>query len=136
MAGRLIFLLVFSAAVASAHAQMADPTRPPSAILQPSLAAESAEGPVLQSVLLPKKGRPVAMIGGQQVRLGETYGDSRLVHLSEREAVLLGPSGRERLLLTPGVEKTVLTPRDAGKLKTNTKKTSVAEQVPLRSRQP
>ena len=46
------------------------------------------------------------MIGGQQVYLGEMYGESRLIKLSEREAVLEGPGGVERLMLTPGVEKT------------------------------
>jgi len=57
-------------------------------------------------VLIPKKGKPLAIISGQQVGLGERYGESRLVKLSEREAVLDGPSGVERLQLTPDVEKT------------------------------
>jgi MSHA biogenesis protein MshK len=61
---------------------------------------------VLQSVFLPRKGKPFAVIGGQTVKLGEMYGDSRLVKLSEREAVLDGPAGIESLLLTPGIEKT------------------------------
>ena len=81
-----------------------------------SQAAVDVSGPVLQSVLIPKKGRPVAVIGGQQVRLGENYGESRLVRLSEREAVLEGPSGTERLSLTPGLEKIAI--RKSSKEKT------------------
>jgi len=95
---------------------MADPTRPPGNVVMDSQAAVDVSGPVLQSVLIPKKGRPVAVIGGQQVRLGENYGESRLVRLSEREAVLEGPSGTERLSLTPGVEKIAI--RKSSKEKT------------------
>ena len=92
--------------VARAQAPLADPTRPPAGVLAPDAAEVS--GPVLQSVLIPKRGKPLAVIGGQQVRLGERYGDSRLVKLTEREAVLEGPDGIERLWLTPGVEKTAI----------------------------
>ena len=61
---------------------------------------------MLQSVVIPKKGKPVAVIGGKQVRLGELYGESRLIKLTEKEAVLEGAAGIERLMLTPGIEKT------------------------------
>ena len=71
---------------------------------------------MLQSVKIPKKGKPLAVIGGQQVRLGEFYGDSRLIRLTEREAVLQGPAGTERLMLTPGIEKTnIITKSPAAK---------------------
>ena len=108
--------LVLIAAPAMAQRVMADPTRPPGNVVMDSQAAVDVSGPVLQSVLIPKKGRPVAVIGGQQVRLGENYGESRLVRLSEREAVLEGPSGTERLSLTPGVEKIAI--RKSSKEKT------------------
>jgi MSHA biogenesis protein MshK len=49
------------------------------------------------------------------VRLGERYGESRLVKLSEREAVLDGPNGIERLRLTPDVEKTNVVAKRATK---------------------
>ena len=52
---------------------------------------------------------------GQPVRLGEMYGESRLIKLTEREAVLEGPSGVERLLLTPGIEKTNITMKKTNK---------------------
>ncbi len=108
--------LVLIAAPAMAQRVMADPTRPPGNVVMDSQAVVDVSGPVLQSVLIPKKGRPVAVIGGQQVRLGEKYGESRLVRLSEREAVLEGPSGTERLSLTPGVEKIAI--RKSSKEKT------------------
>ena len=108
--------LALIAASAMAQRVMADPTRPPGHVVMDSQAAVDVSGPVLQSVLIPKKGRPVAVIGGQQVRLGENYGESRLVRLSEREAVLEGPSGTERLSLTPGVEKIAI--RKSSKEKT------------------
>ena len=94
---------------ASAQATGSDPTRPPLAFSQPASEAGAVTGPVLQSVKIPTKGRPFAVIGGQQVRLGDLYGDSRLISLTDREAVLEGPAGVERLLLTPGIEKTHLT---------------------------
>lgn len=98
--------LLSSAATVSAQTELADPTRPPAGLVVEAAGGEATGGSVLQSVLIPKKGRAVAVIGGQQVYLGEMYGESRLIRLTEREAVLEGPSGVERLMLTPGVEKT------------------------------
>lgn len=124
MAGRLIpscigrmhkqaltLLLALAAAALPALPTLAqpvlpDPTRPPAGLAQEGGQSDAAMlGPVLESVMIPGKGRPLAVISGRQVRLGEKYGDSRLVRLNEREAVLDGPSGVERLLLTPGIEK-------------------------------
>ena len=103
-------LLLLAAGVLAQNAPLADPTRPPAELLSAASAAdaEGPTGPVLQSVVMPKKGKPLAVIGGQQVRLGESYGDSRLIKLTEREAVLEGPAGIERLPLTPGIEKTMI----------------------------
>jgi hypothetical protein len=105
---RATLLLAFCSLTPGAWAQTAlsDPTRPPPAFSSPTVDAVPLAGPVLQSVKIPKKGKPLAVIGGQQVRLGEFYGDSRLIRLTEREAVLQGPAGTERLMLTPGIEKT------------------------------
>lgn len=114
MAGVLTHLSVFLvlgvvAGGAVAQAAGADPTRPPVGVVMDSASASAeATGPVLQSVLIPKKGRPVAVISGQQVRVGERFGESRLVRVNEREAVLDGPAGVEHLLLTPGVEKVAI----------------------------
>jgi MSHA biogenesis protein MshK len=99
-----------------AQTALSDPTRPPLAFSSPTTDAGPLAGPVLQSVKIPKKGKPLAVIGGQQVRLGEFYGDSRLIRLTEREAVLQGPAGTERLMLTPGIEKTnIITKSPAAK---------------------
>ena len=110
----LVAPAILASAAASAQAQspspLADPTRPPAGVFEPETPGEAAGGRVLQSVLIPRQGPPLAVIDGQQVRLGQRYGDARLVRLSEREAVLDGPQGIERLLLTPGVEKTNISP--------------------------
>ena len=105
---RALFILTLCTLMVSVRAQalLSDPTRPPAGISSPEADAGGVTGPVLQSVMIPKKGKPIAVIGGQQVKLGELYGDSRLIKLSEREAVLEGPGGIERLMLTPGIEKT------------------------------
>ncbi len=113
MADRLIRLhlglfLMLSALASGLSAQtgISDPTRPPIGFSVPAPDAGEVTGPVLQSVMIPRKGKAIAIIGGQQVRLGEMYGESRLTKLSEREAILEGPAGIERLMLTPGIEKT------------------------------
>ena len=105
---RVLFMLTLCTLTVSVRAQtlLSDPTRPPAGFSAPEADGGGSSGPVLQSVIVPKKGKPIAVIGGQQVKLGELYGDSRLIKLSEREAVLEGPGGIERLMLTPGIEKT------------------------------
>ncbi len=99
-------VLLFAAVSAPAQTLLNDPTRPPAGVLAAIPDTAVVTGPVLQSIVIPKKGKPIAVIGGQQVRLGGLYGESRLVRLTEREAVLDGPAGIEHLLLTPGIEKT------------------------------
>lgn len=108
MAGRLIrcLALVCFALPAAAQSGLADPTRPPLGMASDAPAPGEAVGSLLQSVMIPKKGKPMAVIGGQQVPLGGMYGDRRLISLSERQAVLEGPAGTELLYLTPGIEKT------------------------------
>ncbi|MBK7355381.1 hypothetical protein [Propionivibrio sp.] len=114
MVDRLRFLrralpwAVLAALIGNARAQavLSDPTRPPVGMSTPLVEAGGETGPVLQSAKIPKKGKPVAVIGGQQVKLGEMYGESRLIKLTEHEAVLEGPAGIEHLPLTPGIEKT------------------------------
>lgn len=104
--GRALALLAVAGAMSSASAQSADPTQPPAGYAQDSDSlAAGPVGPVLESVVIPKKGKPLAVISGRQVRIGELYGESRLIRVSEREAVLDGPAGIERLALTPGIQK-------------------------------
>ena len=108
-AGNIWLVLVAGCALAipaSAQSLLPDPTRPPTGFVQEGeLSAPVFSGPVLESVIIPKKGKPLAVISGRPVRLGESYGESCLIRLNEREAVLDGPAGIERLSLTPGIEK-------------------------------
>jgi MSHA biogenesis protein MshK len=104
--GLLLLLAIAAPLRALGQAGLADPTRPPPGATSEMAGLGEAGGPTLQSVIIPKKGKPMAVIGGQQVVLGGMYGDSRLISLTEREAVLEGPAGIERLRLTPGIEKT------------------------------
>lgn len=125
------FLLAVAASGAgaqSAGVPLADPTKPPSTFTNPTLAAaELSIGPVLQSVVIPAKGRPIAVIGGEEVRLGGMYDGRRLTRLTEREAVLEGPDGVEHLPLTPGIEKTNITPRVTSRL---TRASAAAKRAP------
>lgn len=101
----LSFLLLLPCA---AHAQLADPTRPPEAWQSSGAATGDGaadSGPRLQSVLLPERGRPVAVISGKTVALGEKFGEARLVSLNEQVAILRGPEGMTQLYLTPEVDK-------------------------------
>jgi MSHA biogenesis protein MshK len=95
-----------------ALAQSADPTRPPAAWLTPSDSAVPGQADAgamrLQSVKMPQRGKPVAVIGGKTVVLGEQIGEARLIRLNEREAVLQGPDGVTHLYLTPEVEKQMI----------------------------
>jgi MSHA biogenesis protein MshK len=90
--------------------ELPDPTRPPAALINPSVSGggvveDLASGPTLQSVILRKGQKPAAIISGERVELGGRYGDARLTKVSESRVVLSGASGNETLLLTPSVEK-------------------------------
>lgn len=83
-----------------------DPTRPSSVPASPQGAhtADYVAGPVLQSVLI-APGRRVAIISGQTVRLGETFGAARLEKISAGEVVLRTGTKLQTLKLFPGFEK-------------------------------
>lgn len=111
MAGlvKIISLVCACLCLTPIGAQADDPTRPPAAwLVQAEVAGAVAGGPRLQSVLLPQRGRPVAIIGGQMVPLGGQVGDARLVRLTEHEAILQGADGMTRLYLTPDVNKRMI----------------------------
>ncbi len=120
-----LIVIVLLALASSAFAQSADPTRPPANWLSPvsggGAAGDGADGGFrLQSVLMPQRGKPVAVIGGKPVALGEKIGGATLVRLNEHEAVLQGADGVTRLYLTPDVQKQmIVTPgtRKAGQVK-------------------
>ncbi len=94
-----------------------DPTRPPAILAEPAPAdegksdkAEKAAPAGLQTVIMRKGEKPLAVINGQTVQLGGMVGEARLVKLNESEAVLQGPNGMEMLHLTPGVERKAIIP--------------------------
>lgn len=99
-------LAVFVLLSAGAQAEsLPDPTRPPAELAVVSSGAAVAEqGAVLQSVIL-SPGRDAAIISGQLVRLGEKFGDDRLVAVSEGQAVLKGAQGRRVLTLFPEIAR-------------------------------
>lgn len=106
MAGDMKSLFLVAAFHAASVFAATDPTQPPAGFTGEAAGVEMVDtGPRLQSVVLPRQGKPTAVISGQTVRLGERYGDSRLVQVSEHEVVLDGPQGRQRLSLTPEVSK-------------------------------
>lgn len=85
-----------------------DPTRPPAATNgdPASASADVAAAPSgLQTIILGKGHKPMAVINGVIMELGDKLGDATLVKLTETEAVLQGPSGREVLNLLPGLVK-------------------------------
>ena len=108
MAGLVIRALALMLAMAAAPLWAADPTRPP----EPWLAGE-ATAPVtgfrLQSVLLPQRGRPVAVINGRMVLVGEEIDGRQLLRISERDVLLKGDDGLLQVFLTPDVEKQMIT---------------------------
>jgi hypothetical protein len=82
-----------------------DPTQPPP---EAALVAGPAPvGPVLQSVMI-APGRRTAVIGGQLLKEGDSFGDTKLVRISQGEVVLSGPGGEQTLKLFPAVEKTLV----------------------------
>lgn len=110
---RLAWLLLLAAGLVRAET-LPDPTRPPKAYGGEMAAGEAAADsvPQLQSVLLPREGRPLAVIDGQVVRIGDQVAGGRLVRLTETEAVIKGPEGTRRLQLTPEAEIRTLRVRD------------------------
>jgi MSHA biogenesis protein MshK len=84
-------------------APFADPTRPPDAAPAEAATGVSA-GSRLESVLIAPD-RRVAVIGGQQVRLGEKFRDGRVVRITESEVVIRTAEGTQTLKLFPEVEK-------------------------------
>ena len=97
-----LFLGVTTAGIAAAQG-MSDPTRPPGGLAD-SVEAVGSGGPVLQSVML-SPSRKVAVISGEMVVLGGRYGSSRLVRLTETEAVLKNGADVTVLRLHPQVVK-------------------------------
>lgn len=110
----------------------ADPTRPPVSLQAPEPvpgvegggASDAMAASGLQSVIFREGAKPVAIINGQRVSLGDRFGDSKLVSITESSVVLQGPNGREVMRLTPTVEikpVVTLTPKIKARHKTSKK---------------
>ena len=94
--------------VAQADA-MADPTRPAPEWLAAQPGAEGVgvdAAPGLRVVVIGPS-RKFAIIDGQMVRQGEIYNGAKLVGIYPGGVVLQGDGGKERLSMSPAVEKKV-----------------------------
>jgi MSHA biogenesis protein MshK len=101
----LLALLLYCA-LAPAQA-LKDPTRPPPGIAAaaPVAGNGSGSGPQLQSVML-SPSRRSAIISGQLVHRGESYGDAVLAEVAEDHVVLRrGDSAQILRLYAPGVKR-------------------------------
>jgi MSHA biogenesis protein MshK len=109
-ARNVVALAVIALVAASAVAQaLPDPTRPPASLApaaEPGADAPSSMAPTLQSVIVAPN-RKIAVINGQAVKLGEKYGDARVVKIAETEVVLKNGSELQTLKLFPSIEKKV-----------------------------
>lgn len=108
-------ILVFGSASFSAALMaqtLADPTRPPNMVMEPSTNAEIFTGPVLQSVLI-SPNRRVAIISGQTVALNGKYGEQTLIKVTETEVVLSNGKELQTLKLFPDFDKKLI--RASGK---------------------
>jgi hypothetical protein len=110
LAGRLVMMAVCLGALIGqpAFAQgLVDPTRPAGASQSATAggAQASLASPELQYVSISPQSKS-AVISGKVVFVGEKYGESRVVKISEDEVVLLASGGKQQVLkLYPGVEK-------------------------------
>jgi len=96
---------------AAQGAPFADPTRPPDTSPGVPAPSGSSLGPRLESVLIAPD-RRVAVISGQQVRLGGKFGDGHVVRITESEVVIRSGEGTETLRLFPEAEKRLRTRRE------------------------
>ena len=118
MAGYLRYLqglfagLLLGAIVVPALAQLSDPTRPALNEGAANATNENASAPAtgLQTIIRRQGGKPAAIINGEYVELGGRVGESRLTAIGEDSVVLSGPTGKETLALTPGIEKKQIKP--------------------------
>ena len=96
---------------AAQGAPFADPTRPPGDGPAEGAPRGSAGGPRLESVLIAPD-RRVAVISGQQVRLGEKFGEGKVVRITESEVVIRSGEGTATLKLLPEAEKRLRSRRE------------------------
>jgi MSHA biogenesis protein MshK len=103
MSRTLICIALILLVPAAQGAPFADPMRPPD--FAPADTAPAVSGGLrLESVLIAPD-RRIAVIGGQQVALGEKFRDGRVVRITESEVVIRTVEGTQTLKLFPEVEK-------------------------------
>jgi hypothetical protein len=111
MADRLMLAQATAAAAAlafsagSAAQALTDPTRPPLELLLSAAMVGAAPRAPLQSILL-SSARKGAIINGQYVALGGSYGKATLVKITATEVTLKSDGTLEVLQLYPPMEKT------------------------------
>jgi hypothetical protein len=109
MADRLMPAQAIAAAAAlllsagSTAQALTDPTRPPLERMSAATAGAAPPTP-LQSILL-SSARKGAIINGQYVALGGTYGKATLVRITATEVTLKSGQGLEVLQLYPPIER-------------------------------
>ena len=112
---RLAILVAGYFASASAYcAPFADPFRPPREVEAPAAGPSAPSTPRLESVLIAPD-RRIAVINGQQYSEGTTFGDGRILRISETEVVIRRPGRDEALKLYPQEGKRASGSADEGK---------------------
>jgi len=104
--------LILLMSVARSAEPLQDPTRPPAgwAVGQTGLPGgeQAANTSGLQTIVLPKLGKPWAVINGERVLLGGKVGEARVVKITESEVVLKGADGLQTLKMIPSAEKVLV----------------------------
>lgn len=107
--GAVVVLASGLAAVASAQT-LPDPTRPPFGMVGNVPGAsweaktETPDAPLLQSVILRKGAEPRALVNGEWLRQGQSFGDLKILKILADRVVIRGPQGRQTLKMMPDVE--------------------------------
>ncbi|GIK26133.1 MAG: hypothetical protein BroJett006_23790 [Betaproteobacteria bacterium] len=98
-------LLAAALLPAAAGAQLlSDPTRPPDAA--EAQGAVASAGPVVQSIVIGPGRKRAAIIGGERVEVGGSYGGAAVVRITDAGVFLKGSEGETFLPASVGVEKT------------------------------
>jgi MSHA biogenesis protein MshK len=120
MVDRMTLAQLFSAAFAlmlcasSAAQALTDPTRPPLELINAATAGAASPRTPLQSILL-SSARKGAIISGQFVPLGGSFGRARLVKITATEVTLKSDQGLEVLQLYSATGKTTAGSGSGGK---------------------
>lgn len=98
---RLVGLGALLAAPALWAQSLLDPTRPPAELYRAAPDAIESGVPQLQSVLIAKGGRQIAVIDGQTVRVGEQFRGAKVTQMTHDSVTLLR-AGQRQVLRLPG----------------------------------